>query len=96
MRDRSVPNSPPSGRLHPTPRAKPDTGRCRRSRRSEPTASIAPATSSTEIRLCEATGCALWPFRAGRHPWHALSQKTGQSDGVFEQGEASQDEGSPA
>ena len=22
-----------------------------------------------EVRLCEATGCALWPFRAGRHPY---------------------------
>ena len=36
-----------------------------------------------EIRLCEATGCALWPFRAGRHPG-IVAQKTGQSDGVFE------------
>ena len=22
-----------------------------------------------EVRLCEATSCALWPFRAGRHPY---------------------------
>ena len=22
----------------------------------------------SEIRLCEAVNCALWPFRAGKHP----------------------------
>ena len=22
-----------------------------------------------EVRLCEATGCPLWPFRAGQHPY---------------------------
>jgi hypothetical protein len=38
-----------------------------------------------EIRLCEATGCALWPFRAGKHPWLAEAEKTRRSDGVFEQ-----------
>jgi hypothetical protein len=24
---------------------------------------------SAEVRLCEATGCPLWPFRAGSHPY---------------------------
>jgi hypothetical protein len=37
----------------------------------------------SEIRLCEATGCALWPFRAGRHPWIVEAQKTRRSDGVL-------------
>lgn len=23
----------------------------------------------SEARRCEAISCALWPFRAGRHPW---------------------------
>jgi hypothetical protein len=22
-----------------------------------------------EVKLCEAVGCSLWPFRAGRHPY---------------------------
>ena len=29
-----------------------------------------------EIRLCEAVNCALWPFRAGKHPWRADARKT--------------------
>ena len=28
-----------------------------------------------EIRLCEAVNCALWPFRAGKHPWRAEGEK---------------------
>jgi hypothetical protein len=28
-----------------------------------------------EIRLCEATGCPLWPFRAGKHPWWGEAEK---------------------
>ena len=27
----------------------------------------------SEARLCEAIGCPLWPFRAGKHPWHAAN-----------------------
>jgi hypothetical protein len=23
----------------------------------------------SEVRLCEAIGCSLWPFRAGKHPY---------------------------
>ena len=41
-----------------------------------------------EVRLCEATNCPLWPFRAGRHPWHGLRGKTPSDPGGFEQGEA--------
>jgi hypothetical protein len=29
-----------------------------------------------EIRACEAVKCALWPFRAGKHPWRAEARKT--------------------
>jgi hypothetical protein len=48
----------------------------------------------SEVRLCEAVKCPLWPFRAGRHPWIVEAQKTRRSDGGFEQETASQDEGS--
>ena len=46
-----------------------------------------------EIRLCEATGCALWPFRAGRHPWIVEAKKTRRSEGGLERQMASEDEG---
>jgi hypothetical protein len=46
----------------------------------------------TEIRLCEAIGCPLWPFRAGRHPWIVEAQKTRRSERVFERQTAFQDE----
>jgi hypothetical protein len=48
-----------------------------------------------EIRLCEATGCPLWPFRAGRHPWWGEDEKTRRSDGVFEQRETFHDGDTP-
>ena len=50
----------------------------------------------SEVRLCEAVKCPLWPFRAGRHPWIVEAQKTRRSDGGFEQETAFQDEGSAA
>jgi len=28
----------------------------------------------SEVRKCEAISCALWPFRAGRHPWYGLKE----------------------
>ncbi len=50
-----------------------------------------------EIRLCEAIKCPLWPFRAGRHPYHALAQKQAgnprsfsESDPIAGQGEDSE------
>ena len=46
-----------------------------------------------EIRLCEDMGCALWPFRAGRHPWLAEAEKTRRSEGVFEQQTALENQG---
>ena len=51
---------------------------------------------ASEVRLCEAIKCPLWPFRAGRHPWIAETQKTRRSDGVLEQETAFHDEGSAA
>jgi hypothetical protein len=32
-----------------------------------------------EIRACEAVNCALWPFRAGKHPWWGEGEKTCQT-----------------
>ena len=31
--------------------------------------------SLVEVRRCEAVFCVLWPFRAGRHPWHSAAKK---------------------
>ena len=38
-----------------------------------------------EVRLCEATGCPLWPFRAGQHPWvkATMSRGPGPKTGRF-------------
>jgi hypothetical protein len=47
----------------------------------------------SEVRLCEAVKCPLWPFRAGRHPWHALVQKPADNPLDFHEGEAFQDKG---
>jgi hypothetical protein len=44
--------------------------------------------SLAEVRRCEAVSCALWPFRAGTHPWHSLSRKTGGKPAGFGQAEA--------
>jgi len=30
----------------------------------------------SKVRQCEATGCALWPFRAGKHPRVVEARKT--------------------
>jgi hypothetical protein len=40
----------------------------------------------SEVRLCEAVKCPLWPFRAGKHPWHALCEKPPSDSGGWEQG----------
>ena len=38
----------------------------------------------SEVRLCEAVKCPLWPFRAGKHPWWGEGEKTCQTlDGVL-------------
>ena len=46
-----------------------------------------------EIRLCEAVNCALWPFRAGRHPWRAELRKTPLTNADSDRQTAFQDEG---
>ena len=33
----------------------------------------------SEVRLCEAVKCPLWPFRAGKHPWWGEGEKTCQT-----------------
>lgn len=45
----------------------------------------------SEIRLCEAVGCSLWPFRAGQHPYtkaktetSAQEAESGQENGSAE------------
>jgi len=48
--------------------------------------------SQAETRLCEAVSCPLWPFRAGRHPYHALAQKEAGNPADFEAGESIQAE----
>lgn len=35
------------------------------------------AEQVSEIRLCEAVKCALWPFRSGQHPYTAAKLKNG-------------------
>ena len=47
-----------------------------------------------EIRACEAVNCALWPFRAGKHPWRAEARKTPLTDANSHRQTASEDEGS--
>ena len=47
-----------------------------------------------EIRLCEAVNCALWPFRAGNHPWRTEARKTPLTDANSHRQTASEDEGS--
>lgn len=37
----------------------------------------------SEVRLCEAVNCPLWPFRAGVHPYTAARLKTGPQEASF-------------
>lgn len=43
---------------------------------------------AAEVRLCEAVSCALWPFRAGRHPVGRREVKKTETVPVFREGEA--------
>ena len=38
-----------------------------------------------EIRFCEAVNCALWPFRAGKHPWRVEARKPPLTDANSDQ-----------
>jgi hypothetical protein len=48
----------------------------------------------SEVRLCEAIKCPLWPFRAGKHPWWGEGEKTSQTLADSDRQTAFQDEGS--
>lgn len=47
----------------------------------------------SEVRLCEAVKCPLWPFRAGRYPVGRREPKNPDPYPDFERGEAIHDEG---
>ena len=49
-----------------------------------------------EIRACEAVKCALWPFRAGKHPWWARSAKNTAYSRIPSGKRHLQDEGLPS
>ena len=49
-----------------------------------------------EIRLWEAVNCALWPLRAGKHPWRAEARKTLLTDVNSDRQSIFQDEGLPS
>ena len=49
-----------------------------------------------EIRACEAVNCALWPFRAGKHPWRAEARKTPLTDAKPQRQTAPDEEGLPS
>ncbi len=48
---------------------------------------------ASEVRLCEAVKCPLWPFRAGKHPW-IVEARNPPLQRMFEQQTAFQDAGS--
>ena len=50
----------------------------------------------SEIRLCEAVNCALWPFRAGKRPWRVEARKTPLADANSDRQSALPDEGLPS
>jgi hypothetical protein len=50
----------------------------------------------SEIRLCEALNCALWPFRAGKHPWRIEARKSPLTDANFDRQTAFEEEGFPS
>ncbi len=39
----------------------------------------------SEIRLCEAVDCSLWPFRAGQHPYTKAKTETSAQEADFRQ-----------
>ncbi|KSV90946.1 hypothetical protein N181_09765 [Sinorhizobium fredii USDA 205] len=42
----------------------------------------------SEIRLCEAVSCALWPYRASVHPYTSARMKNGAQETDFPESEA--------
>lgn len=43
----------------------------------------------SEVRLCEAVSCPLWPFRAGQHPYTSAKLKNRVQEAGFTQEEGS-------
>ena len=48
---------------------------------------------ASEVRLCEAIKCPLWPFRAGKHPWWGEGEKNSQTLADSEREMASETDG---
>ena len=46
--------------------------------------------------MAQAVNCALWPFRAGQHPWRAEARKTPLTDANSYRQTAFEDEGLPS
>lgn len=46
------------------------------------------AGQPSEIRLCEAVSCPLWPFRSGVHPYTAARSKIPLQEQGFRESEA--------
>ena len=46
--------------------------------------------------MAQAVNCALWPFRAGKHPWRAEARKTPLTDANSDRQTAFEDEGLPS
>jgi len=51
---------------------------------------------ASEVRLCEAVRCPLWPFRAGKHPWWGEGEKTSRTLADSEREMASESDGDAA
>ncbi len=49
-----------------------------------------------EIRLCKAVNCALWPFRAGKHPGRVEARKPPLTDANSDRQSTFQDKGVPS
>jgi hypothetical protein len=47
----------------------------------------------SEVRLCEAVKCALWPFRAGRHPYTARRLENPLQERDFQESEVATAQG---
>jgi hypothetical protein len=47
----------------------------------------------SEVRLCDAAKCPLWPFRAGKHPWQVEARKTPLAHANCDRQSTFQDEG---
>ena len=84
----------PSGRRHPTFRARPDTSRKVLSARSAPNASIAPATRPARFGFARRSNARCGHSGQVEHPWWGEGEKTCQTLADSDRQTAFQDEGS--